>query len=174
MGDFPCQRGEGSVDGGGGGGGGWRQASALGLDAVRDSNNGGIDHPAERCFYCKENLHDCIQALLPKCHVLHTQHTGLTELFPAYFTWSVHVCMNMTCIEAVVCGVVAGLNCCRWNRDFYSYFIWCKLFETPSRRLQSIITLLQCNCFMQTSTVCSVLQNDVCMMYFFSVEKKPN
>lgn len=44
---------------------GRRVYRTLGLDTVRDSNNGGRDHPAERCFYCKENLHECIQASTP-------------------------------------------------------------------------------------------------------------
>lgn len=47
---------EGGRDGGRGG------CGTLGLDAVRHSNNGGTDHPAEGCFYCKESLHECIQA----------------------------------------------------------------------------------------------------------------
>lgn len=56
----------------------------LGPDAVRDSNNGGTDRPAERCFYCKENLHDCIQALLLKCH--HPPYTALVWVSPSSFS----------------------------------------------------------------------------------------
>lgn len=62
------------VEGEPGEGGGVRVARTLGLDTVRDSNNGGTDHQAERRFYGKENLHDCVQTLLLKCH--HKQHTG--------------------------------------------------------------------------------------------------
>ncbi len=57
-------------------------ACTLGLDAVRESNNGGIEQPAERCFYCKENLHDCIQALLLKCHYPpYTAHSSMVLVF---------------------------------------------------------------------------------------------
>lgn len=60
-------------------------ASTPGLVAVRHSNNGGTDHPAERCFYCKENLHDCIQARLLKCHhppsTAHTSDSNISGLF---------------------------------------------------------------------------------------------
>ncbi len=65
-----------------------RRVSTLGLDAVRHSDNGGMDHPAERCFYCKENLHGCIQALLLKCH--HPPHTA-RRLFQAYFGVRAHI-----------------------------------------------------------------------------------
>lgn len=69
MGDFPSQHREGSSDSAVGGSGGWvgggvDGVSTLGLDAVGHSNNGAVDHPAERCFYCKGNLHECIQGLL--------------------------------------------------------------------------------------------------------------
>lgn len=88
MGDFPCQRREGSCDGDGdggdGGAGGRVVVCTLGPDAVRDSNNGGTDRPAERCFYCKENLHDCIQALLLKCH--HPPYTAHVWVSPSSFS----------------------------------------------------------------------------------------
>lgn len=81
---FHANEREWSGDGGwvrGWGGCGGDGASTLGLDAVRHSNNGGVDHPAERCFYCKENLHDCIQVLLRKCqHPPDTAYVWLTYL----------------------------------------------------------------------------------------------
>ena len=70
--------------------------STLGPDAVRDSNNGGTDRPAERCFYCKENLHDCIQACSLNVTILPTQYTSESHRGTRPFVpVSLHMCLHV-------------------------------------------------------------------------------
>lgn len=112
-------------------GGGWARgvglASTLGLDAVRDSNNGGTDHQTERRFY--GNLHDCIRSLLLKCHhkMIHRSDWFIQSVFqsrskclgaclPACLhIWITCIMCTTICAEAATCDVFKLLSlACIW------------------------------------------------------------